>query len=250
VKATALELGLPVFQPKSWKTEETISRIEKAGADGIVVVAYGRLLPQRVLDAARYGSVNVHASLLPKLRGAAPVQWAIARGETETGITTQRMALSLDAGDILEQATEPIYPSDTTPVLLQRLCHLGQKLLLQTLERLPDPRWGTPQEESEATFAPPLRREDGILDPVTQDAQTMHNKVRAFSFEPGAVWKDFRILETALEPGTGLPAGSVHNQGILVGADSQNLRILRLQAPGKKPMAFQEYVRGNVFHDN
>jgi methionyl-tRNA formyltransferase len=247
VKVVAQEAGIPIIQPKSWKKGDAAARVLAANADAIVVVAYGRLLPDEVLLSAQYGSVNVHASLLPKYRGAAPIQWAVARGETKTGITTMRMASQLDAGDILYAQEVDIAPQDTSASLREKLKDVGCRLLLKTLERLPlDPSWGTVQDESQVTFAPPLSRADGILDPFRQSAEQMHNIVRAFGEEPGAFWNDFRILQTQVEEGNLMP-GQVLPIGILVGADGQNLRILRLQAPGKKPMAFSEYVRGNVF---
>jgi methionyl-tRNA formyltransferase len=184
VKEYALAQGITVHQPPKLKTEESLALFESHGADAAVVVAYGRILPPAYLRAPRGGCVNVHFSLLPKYRGAAPVNWAVVRGEEETGVTTMLMDEGLDTGPVLLQTSTAIGARETAPELLARLSHAGAELLGETLARLGEiePR---PQSEGDATHAPILKREDGLID-WTLDAFEIERRVRGFQPWPNA----------------------------------------------------------------
>jgi methionyl-tRNA formyltransferase len=184
VKEFALARGLTVYQPAKIRTEEARELFASHRADAAVVVAYGRILPDSFLDAPRFGCVNVHFSLLPKYRGAAPVNWAIARGESASGVTTMRIAEGLDTGAIYLQRATPIGDEETAPELLARLAEMGAELLSETLARIHslDAR---PQAEEDATHAPLLRREDGLID-WAQPAADTERRVRGFQPWPNA----------------------------------------------------------------
>jgi methionyl-tRNA formyltransferase len=191
VKRLALDRGLPVIQPVKLKEASVAGAIAAAAPDVLVVVAYGRILPRPLLDAAPHGAVNVHFSLLPELRGAAPVPWALARGHRETGVTTFRLDEGLDTGDLLLQERVPIEPREHAPALLERLAETGAALLLATLSGL-DARTIRPraQDEARATHAPILTREDGHWDP-RWTAVELEGRVRGFDPWPG-VWAGLR----------------------------------------------------------
>ena len=184
VKQYALAQGIEVHQPTKIKTEEARALFESHAADAAIVVAYGRILPPAFLRAPRLGCVNVHFSLLPKYRGAAPVNWAVVRGERETGVTTMLMDEGLDTGPVLLQHATPVGEAEAAPELLARLSLVGADLLIETLARFDEiePR---PQRDEEATFAPVLRREDGLLD-WSLSAQEIARRVRGFQPWPGA----------------------------------------------------------------
>src|SRR3954462_7338832 len=184
VKEYALSRGLDVRQPSKKKTEESLALFTSQDFDAAVVVAYGRILPPAFLRAPKFGCVNVHFSLLPKYRGAAPVNWALVRGEVETGVTTMLMDEGLDTGDILLQHSTTIDEGEAAPQLLERLSHAGAELLSETLARFSEiePR---PQRDDEATLAPILRREDGLID-WTLDARDIERRVRGFQPWPNA----------------------------------------------------------------
>src|SRR5919205_25236 len=184
VKEYALSKGLRVLQPSKIKTEESLALFNAEPFDAAVVVAYGRILPPTFLRAPRLGCVNVHFSLLPKYRGAAPVNWALVRGETVTGVTTMLMDEGLDTGDVLLQRPTPIEEGETAPQLLERLSHTGAELLSETLARFGEiePR---PQTDAEATLAPILRREDGLIE-WTSTASDIERRVRGFQPWPNA----------------------------------------------------------------
>jgi len=185
VKQCALRFGLEVRQPE--RIRRCVEELAALNADAIIVVGYGQIIPQSIIDLPRLGIINVHASLLPKYRGAAPIQWAIARGETVTGVTTMLINAGLDTGDMLLKAETPIGPEETALELSPRLAVLGADLLIKTLNGAITP---IPQNDAEATLAPILKREDGLID-WTQPAALIHNRARGFLPWPGA-WTTFR----------------------------------------------------------
>src|SRR5580698_7416909 len=203
VKTRALELGLPIAQPDKIKNnQEFRSHLSSINPDAIIVVGYGRMIPQWMIDLPRLGNLNLHASLLPQYRGAAPIQWAIARGETMTGVTTMRIDAGLDTGDILLQKEIPINPEDTAETLAPALAAIGADLMVDTLRRL-DAGTIAPraQDHEKATLAPILKKEDGRID-FHQAAQEIGNRLRGFQPWPGAFTtfrgKNLHVWETAV----------------------------------------------------
>lgn len=257
VKLAALELGAPVLQPAQVNEPAVVEQLAGLGADVLVVAAYGQILKAPLLGLPPLGAVNLHASLLPKYRGAAPIQWAIVRGETETGVTVQRMAERVDSGDILVQAKTAIGPDETAAELSARLAGLGGPAMAQALELLAREggRAGIPQDESLATLAPRLAREDGRLD-WTQTAGELHNRVRGLQPWPGAytevAGETLKIIATRLSgrrvsPGT--PPGSIleveHKEGWLVAAGrGTTLQVLHVQCENRKQMTAQSFTCG------
>lgn len=255
VKEIAIAHNIPVYQPGSLRNGDAMEYVRALEPELIVVTAYGRILPEKILSCPRYGCINVHASLLPKLRGAAPINWAVINGETETGITMMYMARELDAGDIIAQKKTPIGPDETAEQLYQRLARMGGELLVQTVE---DISGGTArrivQDESQATFAPMLTR---ALSPIdwSQSAQAIHDKIRGLLPWPaastdaisGAAVKIFESVcageTTSAAPGTVLCAKA---EGIdMACGDGKVLRITALQAPGGRRMRVADYLRGH-----
>ncbi|MDA0207542.1 MAG: methionyl-tRNA formyltransferase, partial [Acidobacteria bacterium] len=186
VKQAALELGLEVYQPESAKTSEVYAYLQGKNPDVIVVVGYGQIISQRVIDLPRLGCVNVHSSLLPRLRGAAPINWAIVRGDKTTGVSTMQIEKKLDAGDVLGVKETPIGDDEYAPALAERLAKMGAELLIETLQRLQkDEIAPEPQDDAASTYAPIMKREDGLVD-WNLPAQEIYNRVRGFSPWPGA----------------------------------------------------------------
>jgi methionyl-tRNA formyltransferase len=251
VKSRALELGLPVVQPDKIKSnEEFRTQLAALKPDAIVVVGYGRIIPQWMIELPRLGNINLHASLLPKYRGAAPIQWAIAIGETVTGVTTMRIDAGLDTGDILLQKDIPIAPEDTAETLAPRLAEIGADLMVETLPRLAggtiQPR---PQDHSRATLAPILKREDGLID-FQRSAAEIVNRLRGFQPWPGA-YTSFRGKQLhvwAAKPAAAtLVPGEIKAAGerLLVGCGADTaLELLEVQLEGKKRMAARDFVHG------
>ncbi|HEX6625187.1 MAG TPA: methionyl-tRNA formyltransferase [Pyrinomonadaceae bacterium] len=256
VKEFALAHGLFVHQPAKIKTDEAFALFSSYDVDAVVVVAYGRILPAAYLHAPRHGCVNVHFSLLPKYRGAAPVNWAVVRGERETGVTTMLMDTGLDTGPVLLQRETEIGERETAPQLLERLSLVGAELLGETLSRLNElePR---PQDDAEATLAPILKREDGLID-WTRDASDIERRVRglqpwpnAFTFHNGrrlVVWRAAPIPPRG-DAGThpDLQAGSVFlAQGeLVVGCGGGTaLRLDEVQLEGKQRMSARDFANG------
>jgi len=251
VKQRALELGIPVAQPEKIKTNEQFRKqLAELRAEAIIVVGYGRIIPQWMIEMPALGNLNVHASLLPKYRGAAPMQWAIARGETVTGVTTMRIDAGLDTGDILLQKDLPILPDDTAETLAPRLASLGANLLLETLFGLQDgsikPR---PQDHLQATLAPILKKEDGLIN-FSRSAVEISNRLRGFQPWPGAYTgfrgKNLQIWSACLETRT-LPQGLMKTEGdrLYLGCGhSTSLQILELQLEGKKRIPAKAFIQG------
>lgn len=253
VKEFALSKNLPVFQPLKIKTSESLELFESHKADVAVVVAYGRILPPTFLKAFPRGAINVHFSLLPKYRGAAPVNRAIAGGETKTGVTTMRMDAGLDTGDVLLQRETEILPDEIAPELMRKLALTGADLLSETLTKL-DELTAQPQDESEATFAPIMKKEDGLIE-WNRTAREIHNRVRGFQPFPASftsfqgkrltVWKT-EIMEKGKwkteDAGEILHAG---NGEFVVSCGGQTaLKILELQTEGKRRMPARDFLNG------
>lgn len=258
VKETALAAGLPVVQPeKIKKNEEFRTQLESLAPDVILVVAYGRIIPKWMLDLPRFGNLNLHASLLPKYRGAAPIQWAVANGEPETGVTTMRLDEGLDTGDILLQQTLTIAPDQTAQAVFPLLAEMGAALMVETLEGLAS---GTiipeKQDAAQATHAPILTRDDGRMD-FNQPAMTLYNRWRGFQPWPGA-WtllngKKFvaqRLMPLdadSLTDGPDEPGTLRVEQGrmfVRCGAGTW-LELVEVQLEGKKRLPAAEFLRGH-----
>lgn len=264
VKEFARERGLEVFQPVRIKSKESIELFKSHEADLAVVVAYGRILPQAYLEAFPKGCVNVHFSLLPKYRGAAPVNWAIVRGEKSTGITTMKMDSGLDTGEILLQSETEIGDEENSVELLERLSGLGAEILSKTLKNFESIR-PVPQNDSDATFAPIMRREDGLID-WQKSAWEINDQVRGFQPFPASytfyegkkltIWKA-RAWET-FETETASPENSASESGRIITAEKKDLfvkcasgtskesvlQILELQIEGKRRMETLDFLNG------
>lgn len=253
VKELVTNLGLPVEQPEKIKNNiEFHDQLRRLQPDAIVVVGYGRIIPPWMLTLPPLGNINVHASLLPKYRGAAPIQWAIASGETVTGVTTMLLSEGLDTGEILMQRQMPIAPEDTAVTLDPRLAKLGADLLIETLRGLEQ---GTlhsvPQNHSQATLAPILKKEDGLID-FNRSATVISNRLRGFQPWPGAYTK-FRnrnLKITVARPGNlyqQLSPGAllIADDRLFVGCGQDTcLELLQLQPEGKKPMSARDFLSG------
>ncbi len=250
VKQRALEIGVPVLQPTRARDEAFIEELRAFAPDAIAVVAFGQILPQAILDMAPRGCVNLHYSLLPRWRGAAPVQYAIWNGDQTTGVTTQWMAAKLDAGDIIQQVEVAIEPGETADELFPRLNGIGARVLVETFAMLESgaaPR--VPQDESEITLAPQIEKDDAKID-WTMSAETIVNTARAWSAWPvafcdfgGAPLKICRakIVDKAGETGTIL---ELDKAGPIVATAAGAVQLLEVQAPGKPRMSAADWARG------
>lgn len=250
VKVAAKALGLPVHQPERIRRPENVEFLSSLSADVMVVVGYGQIIPQSIIDLPRFGILNVHASLLPKYRGAAPIQWAIANGEQRTGVTIMQIDAGLDTGDMLQKASLPIYPDETAPELSARLAPLGADLLIDTLKKIEaGEAVREPQDDTEATLAPILKKEDGLID-WDRPASTIYNRFRGFQPWPGA-YTTFRgqqltITRATLADGSA-PIGSLRAEKRRLFAGCGNgtrLEILELQLAGKKRVAAEAFLNG------
>lgn len=251
VKARALELGLPVTQPETiQKNDEFRALLTKINPDAIIVVGYGRIIPQWMIELPRLGNINLHASLLPKYRGAAPIQWAIANGESVTGVTTMRIDAGLDTGDILVQKQVRIAADDTAESLAPRLATIGAEMMVATLRGL---QAGTVrpqhQDDTKATLAPILRKEDGRID-FRRSAQELLNRLRGFQPWPGTfatfrgrnlnVWSaklaSIRVAQGDL---------AIDGERLAVGCGGNtSLELLQVQPEGKKRMSARDFIHG------
>lgn len=253
VKEFALANNIDVHQPAKIKTEEAAEVFSSCNADVAIVVAYGRILPPAFLSAPKRGCVNVHFSLLPKYRGAAPVNWAIVNGEKVTGVTTMFMDAGLDTGDILLQSEAVIETEETAPELMSRLAETGAELLSETLKRF-DEITARKQEHSEATFAPILKREDGTID-WSLNAEDVSNRIRGFQPWPNAhtVYdsKRLTVWKSAIESKVNINAvvGEVieaKNATLLIACgENSALRLIEIQLEGKKRMSVRDFINGS-----
>ena len=251
VKQLALDHALPVLQPTKIKTAEAAAGFRAHDADVAVVVAYGRILPESFLTAFPQGAVNVHFSLLPKYRGAAPVNWALVNGETKTGVTTMRMDAGLDTGDILLQRETEIGPEENSVELMGRLAEIGADLLAETVERLPDLHMN-PQDASRATFAPIMKKEDGLFE-WSMPAGQISRMVRGFQPFPTTftsyqgkkltIWRAVAVeIDSPTVPGTVI-LGSGDDLLVKCGGPSA-LRISELQLEGKRRVNVRDFLNG------
>ena len=255
VKDYALAEDVPVFQPLKARVGEAMGIVERLAPELIVVAAYGKLLPEELLNYPKYGSINVHSSLLPKYRGAAPINWAILNGETETGVSIMYMTAALDAGDVIAQVKTPIGPDEDAPALFARLAELGAQALSGAVQALAEGTADrTPQDESAFTYAPMLSRELSPID-WTRSAHAVNCQIRGLIPWPaastdaitGEPMKVFRSVETGAdtdaEPGTVLSADK-HGIAVACG-DGKALCLTEIQAVGGKRMAAADYLRGH-----
>lgn len=252
VKEFAVQHNLTIHQPLKIKTQETKELFASHGADAAIVVAYGRILPLEFLTAHGDGCINVHFSLLPKYRGAAPVNWAIVNGEEETGVTTMKIVEELDAGPILLQQSTEIGESETAPELMSRLAEIGADLLSETLKRLESvgPR---PQRDQDATFAPILKRTDGLID-WSMDAYAIERRVRGFQPWPHVytsfrshrliIWKALPewIEQLQFTPGQIIEAGG--DRLIIACGGGTALRVSELQTEGSRRIRARDFLNG------
>lgn len=255
VKQRALELGLEVRQPERIRRPEVVAEIAALAPRAMVVVGYGQIIPQSIIDIPPLGIINVHASLLPKYRGAAPIQWAIARGETRTGVTTMRINAGLDTGEMLLKWDTAIGPEETSVELGERLAAAGAGLLVQTLRALeaglihPEP-----QDDSQATLAPIINKEDGLID-WQMTAGEILNRMRGFTPWPGTytylrgqrfhIWKA-RLSGAAEQPGV----LAAHGRGAVVGCGAGTaIELIEVQSEGRKRMTVEAFLNGNPIHE-
>src|SRR5579864_5317445 len=251
IKQSAEKLGLSIYQPEKIKqNEELRAKLEAIAPDAIIVVGYGRIIPPWMLQLPKHGNINLHASLLPKYRGAAPIQWAIANGEKSTGVTTMRIDEGLDTGDILLQQELGIAENDTSETVASKLAEIGADLMVETLRGL---RSGTitarPQDHAHATLAPILKKEDGRID-FRQNAQEIYNRLRGFQPWPGAftTFRGKTLNITVARPASEqVPQAQLLAKGaqLFVGCgQNTSLEILELQPEGKKRMPAQDFIHG------
>ena len=256
VKQVAAKLQLQVFQPEKIKTNEELrARLEAIAPAAIIVVGYGRIIPKWMLDLPRFGNINLHASLLPKYRGAAPIQWAIANGESVTGVTTMRIDEGLDTGDILLQQELAIADNDTSETLFPKLAAIGADLMIETLHRLDSstiqPR---PQNDAAASLAPILKKEDGRID-FGRSAPEIYNRFRGFQPWPGAftTLRGKGLNVTGMKPASEqVPQGAllVRNSQLFAGCGNNGaIELLELQPEGKRRMPATDFVRGYRPHE-
>jgi methionyl-tRNA formyltransferase len=261
IKEAAMRLGLPVFQPERLRRPEAVARLRALAADAMVVVGYGQIIPQSVIDLAPLGIINVHASLLPKYRGAGPVQWAILNGETTTGVTTMRIDAGLDTGDMLLKARTEIGADETAIELGTRLALIGADLLVETLERLAGGSL-TPEKQNpaEATYAPLLKKEDGLID-WRRPAAAIHNRVRGLQPWPGAytridgqtlhIWRARPFIETArASNGACVPGRVVSLKPLVVSCGEGALELLEVQLEGRKRLSAADFINGRHLTEN
>lgn len=253
VKEVAVANDLPVFQPENFRENETVNQLAELKPDVVAVVAYGRILPQRVLDIPAKGCINIHASLLPKYRGSAPYQWAVLNGEKQTGVTAMYLCREMDAGDIIDISATPIAPEETAGELLDRLADLGAALLVKTLKAIEEgTAKRTAQNSEQATYAPML---DKTMCPIdwSKTAQQVHDHVRGLHPWPVATAKlgktNFKIHSTVIVPGkAGAQPGTVlglTKTGLQIACGEGAVEIRSLQAEGGKRMAAPDYFRGH-----
>jgi len=252
VKEVAIAHNIPVFQPENFREDATVEEFAALKPDICAVVAYGRILPQRVLDIPTCGCVNIHASILPQYRGSAPYQWAVLDGLKETGVTAQHMVREMDAGDVIDVAKTPIGENETAGEVLDRLAVLGADLLSSVLRRAKcgDKCCGCPQDPEQVTFAPML---DKSMCPIdwNKTACQIHNQVRGLHPWPVATMelqgKKFKVHETRVVCGSGKPGEilGLTKTGLIIACGEGAVEIRSLQAEGGKRMAAPDYFRGH-----
>lgn len=251
VKEVALANGIPVFQPENFREEETVQQLRDLQPDICAVVAYGRILPQKVLDVPPLGCINIHASVLPRYRGSAPYQWAVLDGLRETGVTAMYLCREMDAGDIIDVSKTPIGENETAGELLDRLAVLGADLLSKTLTRFTAGKVeATPQDASQVSYAPML---DKSMCPIdwNKTAQQVHDHVRGLHPWPVALMElkgeTFKVHATRIVEGSGKPGEilGLTKTGLKIACGEGAVEVISLQAPGGKRMAAPDYFRGH-----
>jgi methionyl-tRNA formyltransferase len=256
VKLAAIRLGLPVYQPERVRRPESVEYLRAIPVDAMVVVGYGQIIPQSIIDMAPLGIINVHGSLLPKYRGAGPIQWAILNGETRTGVTTMRIDAGLDTGDMLLKAETDIGAEETAVELGQRLAAMGADLLVETLAGLEAGRIVPEKQDNElASYAPLLKKEDGHID-WTRDALAIHNQVRGLQPWPGAstafrgqalhVWRA-RVWSGS---GAGAPGAFIHVKPPVVSCGTGAIELVEVQLEGRKRIAASDFANGQRLTEN
>jgi len=252
VKEVALEADLPVYQPEHFKDEETVAQLRELRPDVIAVVAYGRILPQNVLDIPKHGCINIHASVLPAYRGSAPYQWAVLDGLKETGVSAMYLVREMDAGDVIEVSQTPIGEQETAGELLDRLAVLGAELLSKTLTRFKNGEQvtATPQDPEKVSYAPMLDKSMCPID-FAKTAQQVHDQVRGLHPWPVATMelqgKKFKVHQTVITDGSGAPGEilGLTKTGLTIACGEGAVEIRSLQAEGGKRMAAPDYFRGH-----
>jgi methionyl-tRNA formyltransferase len=257
VKESALRLGLPVYQPERVRRPEAVEHLRSLGVDAMIVVGYGQIIPQNVIDLAPLGIINVHASMLPKYRGAGPIQWSIINGETRTGVTIMRIDAGLDTGDMLLKAETEIGPDENAIELGKRLAVMGADLLVETLDGLAAGRIvPEKQDPAQATYAPLLKKEDGHID-WSQPAAAIHNRVRGLQPWPGA-YTAFRgqklhVWKTGIRDlGSGIrKAGQVAGlRPLVIACGEGSLELVEVQLEGRKRIPAADFVNGQRLVEN
>ncbi len=253
IKQTAQSANIPIYQPEKIRPPESEQFLREANPDGIVIIAYGQIIPARLLNIPKLGWINSHASLLPKYRGAAPIQWAIANGETKTGITTMRIDTGMDTGDMVLQRETPIASDETTPELAARLAELSADAMAETLRGLRDGTLhATPQDHSKASMAPLLKKEEGRIN-WSLPAQTIFNRMRGFTPWPGAYTSfrgticHFRGQPVSKDHASKLSPGQIRfeRSELLVGCgDETLLEVSRVKVEGRKEVSALDFANG------
>jgi methionyl-tRNA formyltransferase len=254
VKLFALAHGLPVYQPERVRRPEAVEHLRALAPDVMVIVGYGQIIPQSIIDIPRHGIINVHASLLPKLRGAAPIQWSIVRGDHVTGVTTMRIDAGLDTGDMLMRAETEIAPDETAVELGERLSRMGAKLLVETLARI-DSIVPEKQNNNDATLAPILKKEDGRID-WTRPALDIHNLIRGLQPWPsghttfrGSLLQIWKARVSRLR--SSAPAGQLLPEAhSVVCGDASVLELLEVQLEGRKRIVARDFLNGFRLTEN
>ncbi len=250
VKVLAEEHNIMVYQPETFKDGEAYNILKDLNPEIIVVVAYGKILPKNVLDLPKFGCVNAHASILPKLRGSSPIQWSIVTGETKTGITTMFMDEGIDTGDIIEISEIEIGENETAEELFERLSSLAGELLCSTLEKIEnDTATRTPQQHEKATYAPMIKKEMGLLD-FQKSAKEVHNLARGLYSWPGAYFilngKRIKVHKTQIVNLSGVAGTVIKNDKELVIACKEGaVRLMEIQAEGAKRVSDTQFLLGN-----
>ena len=254
MKEAALRLGLPVHQPERIRLPEVVEQLKQMNPDAMVVVGYGQIIPQAIIDIPKHGIINVHASLLPKYRGAAPIQWAVANGETRTGVTTMKIDAGLDTGDMLLKWETEIGPEEDALELGARLANAGADLLVETLRENPAP---VKQDPTEATYAPILKKEDGEID-WNWTATKIFNRSRGFLPWPGAysffrgqmfhIWK-LRVGSDALQGTPGLMS-AMDKRLLIACGERTELELIEVQVEGRKRMSAAAFMNGHHLKDD
>ena len=246
VKVWAIEHNIPVLQPQRVKNPDFVDQLQSLNPDLIIVVAFGQILPKSILEMPKLGCINVHASLLPKYRGAAPIHWAIINGETKTGVTTMLMDVGLDTGDMLLKREVDILDDTTLPELHDKLKIVGAELLIETIERL-DSITPQKQVDAQSTYAPMLTKSTGLID-WNKSAQSIHNLVRGLYGGAYAIFHEqkYKIYRTRISKLTLNPAQIlIDKNSMFIGTSDNAIEILEIQAPNSKMMSTADFLRGH-----